>query len=245
VVSRSTRPRARTVSRTGPWAFPKASGIPSGPHLQSDPPHPSLPYGGKHIRMIFLLKREKHPALLSSYRSISLLNTIGELFEKILLARILHEVSMRGLMRDERFGFRPRYSTYLELSRLVERITRHFGVKEANRRSLPRPDQSLRYRLDRWPPLQANTPKLPVLHSPNKLLLPPWSDVQSVLPDGHVISSRHAGLSLYVNEMPTSSYHVELALYANETAIIATWIHISMTFNGGWVNGESPLTLKY
>jgi hypothetical protein len=54
------------------------------------------------------------------------LDTIGELFEKILLARILHEVSERGLTRDEQFGFRPRHSTSLQLARLVER-TRNFG----------------------------------------------------------------------------------------------------------------------
>ena len=47
--------------------------------------------------------------------------------------------------------------------------------------------------MDRWPPLQANTPKLTVLHSPYNLLAPPGSDVRSVLPDGHAISSRHAG----------------------------------------------------
>ena len=59
----------------------------------------------------------------------STLDTIGKLFEKILLARILHEVSVRGLMRDEQFGFRPRHSTSLQLARLVERITRYFGEK--------------------------------------------------------------------------------------------------------------------
>ena len=53
--------------------------------------------------------------------------TIGKLFEKILLARILHEVSERELMRDEQFGFRPRNSMSLQLSRLVGRITRNFG----------------------------------------------------------------------------------------------------------------------
>ena len=35
----------------------------------------------------------------------SLLDSIIKLFEKILLARILHEVSERGLMRDDQFGF--------------------------------------------------------------------------------------------------------------------------------------------
>jgi hypothetical protein len=77
--------------------------------------------------MISILKPGKNPALLLSYRSISLLGTIGKLFEKILLARILHDVSERGLTRDEQFGFRPRQSTSLQLARLVERITRNFG----------------------------------------------------------------------------------------------------------------------
>ena len=57
------------------------------------------------------------------------MDTIGKLFEKILLARILHVVSERGLMRDEQFGLRPRHSTSLQLARLVE-ITRNFGEKK-------------------------------------------------------------------------------------------------------------------
>jgi hypothetical protein len=46
-----------------------------------------------------------------------------------LLAQILPEVSERGLLRDEQFGFRPRHSTSLQLARLVERVTRNFGEK--------------------------------------------------------------------------------------------------------------------
>ena len=87
--------------------------------------------------------------------------------------------------------------------------------------------------MDRWAHLQANTPQLPVLHSPY-YLIPPGPDVQSVLPDGHVISSWHEGwgdsgglispvpFSLYVNHMPSPSHLVELPLYAGDTAIIAT-----------------------
>jgi len=54
---------------------------------------------------------------------------IGKLFEKILLASILHVVNECGLMRDEQFGFRPRHSMPLQLAHLVERITRNFGEK--------------------------------------------------------------------------------------------------------------------
>jgi len=76
-----------------------------------------------------ILKLGKDPALPSSYRPIILLDTIGKLFEKILVARILHEVSERGLMRDEQFRFRPGHGTSLQLARLVERIIRNFGEK--------------------------------------------------------------------------------------------------------------------
>jgi hypothetical protein len=71
----------------------------------------------------------KDPALPSPYRPISLLDTIGKIFEKIILARILHKVSERGLLRDEQFGFRPRHITSLQLSCIVQRITRNFDEK--------------------------------------------------------------------------------------------------------------------
>ena len=83
----------------------------------------------KHAQVISILKPGKDPALPSYYRPISLLDTIGKLFGKILLSRILHEVSERGLMQDEQFGFRHRHSTSLQVTRPVERITRNFGEK--------------------------------------------------------------------------------------------------------------------
>jgi hypothetical protein len=86
-----------------------------------------FPQAWKHARVISILKPGKDPALPSSYRRISLLDTIGKLFEKILLARILYVVNERGLLRDQQFGFRPRHSTSLQLARLVERITRNLG----------------------------------------------------------------------------------------------------------------------
>jgi len=84
------------------------------------------------------------------------------------------------------------------------------------------------------PPLQANAPKLPVLHSPYNLILPQGLVVRSVLPDGNVISSRHVswGSSGRIDlPCPLQSvcqwhalplHYVELALYVDDTAIIAT-----------------------
>jgi hypothetical protein len=73
------------------------------------------------------LSLASNPALPLSYRPISLLETIGKLFENILLATVLLEVKVRGLMRDKEFGLRPKHTTSLQLARLVERITRNFG----------------------------------------------------------------------------------------------------------------------
>jgi hypothetical protein len=59
----------------------------------------------KHARVTPILKPGRDRALPSSYLAISLLDSIGKLFEKILLTRVLHEVSERGLMRNEQFEF--------------------------------------------------------------------------------------------------------------------------------------------
>jgi len=57
--------------------------------------HP-FPQVWKHAREISILKPGKDPALPSSYRPISLLDTIGKLFENILLNNFLYEVNKRG-----------------------------------------------------------------------------------------------------------------------------------------------------
>ena len=116
-------------------------------------------------------------------------------------------------MRDELFGLRPRHSTPLQLARLDERITRNLGVKGSPAQfSSMWPKPSIL--LYRWPPLRANVPKLPVLYSPYNLILHQVLEVRSVLPNGHIISPRHAGwcslgglisqvlFSLYVKDMP-------------------------------------------
>jgi len=79
--------------------------------------------------MVFMLKPGKDPTLPSSYRPISLLDTVGKLFEKILLNRVLKEVNERGLLHDEQFGFRPRLSTTLQLAHLVERVNRNLDKR--------------------------------------------------------------------------------------------------------------------
>jgi hypothetical protein len=81
----------------------------------------------KHARVVSILKPRKDPTLHYSYRLVSLLATVGKLFEKILLVRVLREVNERGLLREEQFGFRPRQSMAIQLACLVETVNRNFG----------------------------------------------------------------------------------------------------------------------
>jgi hypothetical protein len=74
------------------------------------------------------------------------------------------------------------------------------------RHSLPRRGQSLLFLVDRWPSLQINALKIPVLHSPYNLIIPPRSDVRRVLPNGHAISSCGLGwLRLSLSPSPLQS----------------------------------------
>jgi len=57
------------------------------------------------------------------------LDAYGSLFEKILLARYLSEVSELGLIYDEPFGFGPKHSTSLQLAHIIARVTMNSGHK--------------------------------------------------------------------------------------------------------------------
>ena len=87
-----------------------------------------FPQVWKHARVIAILKPGKNLALPSSYQHISLLDMISKLFQNI-LGKIFHVVSERGMMEDEQFQFRYRHNTFLQLARLLERITRNLGEK--------------------------------------------------------------------------------------------------------------------
>jgi hypothetical protein len=80
----------------------------------------------KHARVISFPKAGKDPSRPSSYRPISLLDTITKLFEKMLLSKILSEVK---LLCDEQFGLGPEHGTTLQRASLFERVTRKFSGK--------------------------------------------------------------------------------------------------------------------
>jgi len=116
---------------------------------------------GNTFAVFSILNPGKDPALPSSYRPISLLDTNYTLFERILLTRILCGVRGRGVMRNEQFGFRPQHSTALQITRFVERVSRNFDARRLNRRCFPRCGEGLRYCMDRLSPLKPTVLNFP------------------------------------------------------------------------------------
>jgi hypothetical protein len=79
----------------------------------------NFPLAWKNARVISIVKPRKYPTLPSSYRPISVLDTVSKLFEEIPLSRVLREVNERRLLRDEQSGTQHTLNTTLQLARLV------------------------------------------------------------------------------------------------------------------------------
>jgi len=137
-------------------------------------------------------------------------------------------------MRDEKFGFRPRYSMSLQLARLVERITRNFGENMLTGAVFFDVAKAF------------DTVWIDGLHYKVTLLnfmsytvhtISSYLRGRTFEASFQTATSSRRGMRagvvqcglistvlfcLYVNYMPSPSQHVELALYADDTAIIAT-----------------------
>jgi hypothetical protein len=73
------------------------------------------------------VKETRQPSL---YRPVSILDSVGKLFEKFQPTRVLRGVSERELLHDEQFGFPPRHSTTQHLARIVEGVNRNPDEKK-------------------------------------------------------------------------------------------------------------------
>lgn len=83
----------------------------------------------KETTIITFPKPGKSPRLVSNHRPISLLNTMGKIYERIILKRLSEYILSRHIIPDEQFGFMPNRSTVHQLTRITEYITRGFHYR--------------------------------------------------------------------------------------------------------------------
>jgi hypothetical protein len=95
-----------------------------------------FPLTWKFSIVILVHKTHKPKHLISSYRSISLLPTLGKIFEKIILKRIIIKIIKRPIIKSKniishlQFGFRTNYSTIHQIHRLTDKIGIFFENKK-------------------------------------------------------------------------------------------------------------------
>lgn len=84
----------------------------------------------KVSQVIMVPKPGKPAHEITSYRPISLLPVISKMFEKILLSRLLDEMTQRNIIPDHQFGFRQRHGTVEQIHRVCNTIRDTLERKE-------------------------------------------------------------------------------------------------------------------
>ncbi|GFW43420.1 RNA-directed DNA polymerase from mobile element jockey [Trichonephila clavipes] len=87
----------------------------------------NFPPAWKHAIITLLPKPGKDAKFATNYRPISLLYTIGKIFEKIILKRLQEHTDSHNLIPDFQHGFRSDTSTNHQLLRLTNRVSNGFN----------------------------------------------------------------------------------------------------------------------
>ena len=78
----------------------------------------------KQARVIMILKPGKQPTEVTSYSPINLLSVISEIYEKLLLQRILSDTKSQDWFPSHQFGFRKAHSTIQQCHHLTTIINK-------------------------------------------------------------------------------------------------------------------------
>ncbi|VVC38952.1 Endonuclease/exonuclease/phosphatase,Reverse transcriptase domain [Cinara cedri] len=89
-----------------------------------------FPTTWKSALIITILKPGKQPDMPESYRPISLLLTLGKIFEKLFLKRLVKIALTQNALPNFQFGFRAKHATFHQLHRVVDHITTSLETKK-------------------------------------------------------------------------------------------------------------------
>jgi hypothetical protein len=90
-----------------------------------------FPSSWKEAKIITLPKPGKDPKFPQNLRPISLLPTMGKLFENVIQQIVQKHIDKNNLLNASQFGFRARHSTTLQCMRLMDHTTLNFNMSTA------------------------------------------------------------------------------------------------------------------
>ena len=73
--------------------------------------------------MVTPIYKANDPQLFSNYRPVSVLPMISKIFERIMYNRLMDYLNKYNILCKTQFGFRNKYSTYMALIQLMEKIS--------------------------------------------------------------------------------------------------------------------------
>lgn len=85
----------------------------------------------KNAKVIAIQKHGKDPFNPSSYRPISLLSSLGKIFERILLKRLNMHIENDVIIPNQQFGFRKAHSCNHQLARVASNIRNELERKNS------------------------------------------------------------------------------------------------------------------
>ena len=84
----------------------------------------------KEAIIIPLLKEEKDPKDVRSYRPVDLTNILSKIFERMINKRLFWYLEKEKKIHDRQFGFRKQTSTIVAISKITTKILDGFRRKE-------------------------------------------------------------------------------------------------------------------
>jgi hypothetical protein len=192
-----------------------------------------FPLAWKIGKVVAIPKPGKKHNLPRNYRPITLLPTIGKVFEKLILNRLLEVEAEKRILKDQQFGFRSKHSTTQQIIRIVETATLRFSENKSTAMVMLDVEKAfdsvwhdaLVHKLlsNDFPMYQVKMIKSFLENRISYVTVDgEASDVYKVsagVPQGSPLSPFL--FNLFINDMPVPK-HCKLAIYADDTALTSS-----------------------
>jgi hypothetical protein len=89
-----------------------------------------FPSTWKKAKVMPIPKPHKPSTDPNSYRPVSLLSTLGKLFERVIAVRLTSFVNQQRLLPHAQFGFRRKHSTVAQLARITDYVSNGYNLQK-------------------------------------------------------------------------------------------------------------------
>ena len=192
-----------------------------------------FPLAWKMGKVIAIPKPGKDQKLPESYRPITLLPTVGKIFEKLILSRMLEFESDKQILINQQFGFRSKHSTTQQLLRVTEKISLRFNENKSTALTLLDVEKAFdsvwhdalvhKLLLNGFPMYQIKITDSFLENRVSYVSINGKNSEKYKVPAGVPQGSPLSPFlfNIYINDIPVPK-HCKVAVYADDTALISS-----------------------